>query len=139
MLQKTEFIWFDGKLVPWDQANPCVPTVHYGTGVFAAFALRLPDGSSAVFRLPGLSASSIPPNPWHQHALYRRRNFQAIVRAVVANKLSENHIPCLCRRSDERVHGNNRIIIAVWPEAPTSGRSPRRHPHQDQLLRPYAS
>ena len=21
MLQKTEFIWFDGKLVPWDQAQ----------------------------------------------------------------------------------------------------------------------
>ena len=55
MLQKTEFIWFDGKLVPWDQAQVHVLAhgLHYGTGVFEGIrAYACPDGSSAVFRLP---------------------------------------------------------------------------------------
>ena len=41
MLQKTEFIWFDGKLVPWDQAQVHVLAhgLHYGTGVFEASSL----------------------------------------------------------------------------------------------------
>ena len=35
-MQKTEFIWFDGKLVPWDQAQVHVLThaLHYGDSVF---------------------------------------------------------------------------------------------------------
>ena len=55
MFQKTEFIWFDGKLVPWDQAQVHVLAhgLHYGTGVFEGIrAYACPDGSSAVFRLP---------------------------------------------------------------------------------------
>jgi branched-chain amino acid aminotransferase len=36
MLDKTEKIWFDGKLVPWDEAKVHVltHTLHYGLGVF---------------------------------------------------------------------------------------------------------
>ena len=47
MLQKTEFIWFDGKLVPWDQAQVHVLAhgLHYGTGVFEGIrAYACPDG-----------------------------------------------------------------------------------------------
>ena len=54
-MQKTDFIWFDGKMVPWDEANVHVLThcLHYGTGVFEGIrTYKCPDGSSAVFRLP---------------------------------------------------------------------------------------
>ena len=45
MVQKAEKIWFDGKLVPWDEANVHVltHTLHYGCGVFEgirAYKLR---------------------------------------------------------------------------------------------------
>lgn len=47
-------IWFDGKLMPWDQANVHVltHTLHYGLGVFEGIrAYKCHDGSTAVFRL----------------------------------------------------------------------------------------
>ena len=46
-------IWFDGKLVPWKEANIHVltHTLHYGMGVFEGMrAYATPDGS-AIFRL----------------------------------------------------------------------------------------
>lgn len=54
MVQKSETIWFDGKQVPWDEANVHVltHTLHYGAGVFEGIrAYECADGSSEVFRL----------------------------------------------------------------------------------------
>jgi len=55
MIRKEAWIWMDGKLVPWDQANVHIlsHTMHYGYGAFEGIrAYRLADGRSAVFRLP---------------------------------------------------------------------------------------
>lgn len=54
MIKKEAWIWMDGKLVPWDQANVHIlsHTLHYGYGAFEGIrAYRLADGHSAVFRL----------------------------------------------------------------------------------------
>lgn len=54
MVQKAETIWFDGKQVPWDEANVHVLThaLHYGMGIFEGIrSYKCADGSSAVFRL----------------------------------------------------------------------------------------
>ena len=54
MVQKTEQIWFDGRFVPWGEANVHVltHTLHYGVGVFEGIrCYRCSDGSSAVLRL----------------------------------------------------------------------------------------
>jgi len=54
MIRKEAWIWMDGKLVPWDQANVHIlaHTLHYGYGAFEGIrAYRLADGRSAVFRL----------------------------------------------------------------------------------------
>ncbi|EGB13796.1 branched-chain amino acid aminotransferase [Pseudodesulfovibrio mercurii] len=54
MVQKSETIWFDGKQVPWDEANVHVLThaLHYATAVFEGIrAYECADGSSEVFRL----------------------------------------------------------------------------------------
>jgi len=51
--QKSDKIWFDGQLVPWDQATVHVAAhvIHYGSSVFEGIrAYALPDGP-AVFRL----------------------------------------------------------------------------------------
>jgi branched-chain amino acid aminotransferase len=51
---KTEKIWFDGKLVNWEDATVHVLShgLHYGTGYFEGIrCYALVDGRSAVFRL----------------------------------------------------------------------------------------
>jgi branched-chain amino acid aminotransferase len=53
-IEKTEKVWLDGELIPWDEAR--VPilthTLHYGLGVFEGIrCYRCDDGRSAVFRL----------------------------------------------------------------------------------------
>lgn len=53
-VSKTEKIWLDGKLVPWDAAQVHVMSLglHYGIGVFEGIrAYHCSDGRSAVFRL----------------------------------------------------------------------------------------
>jgi branched-chain amino acid aminotransferase len=52
-MQKSDKIWFDGQLVPWDQATVHVAShaIHYGSSVFEGIrAYALPDGP-AVFCL----------------------------------------------------------------------------------------
>lgn len=54
-MQTTKLIWFDGKLVPWDDARVHVLThsLHYGSAIFEGIrAYQCADGGSAVFRLP---------------------------------------------------------------------------------------
>jgi branched-chain amino acid aminotransferase len=51
---RADFIWMDGKLVPWDEANVHIMThtLHYGLGMFEGIrCYRRADGRSHVFRL----------------------------------------------------------------------------------------
>ncbi|MEW6267709.1 MAG: branched-chain-amino-acid transaminase [Thermodesulfobacteriota bacterium] len=53
-MEKSSWIWLDGRFVPWDEANVHVltHTLHYGLGVFEGIrCYRCDDGRSAVFRL----------------------------------------------------------------------------------------
>jgi hypothetical protein len=55
MVEKAKKIWFDGKLVDWDEANVHIltHTLHYGLGIFEGIrCYECEDGRSAVFRLP---------------------------------------------------------------------------------------
>ncbi|HXG51218.1 MAG TPA: branched-chain amino acid transaminase [candidate division Zixibacteria bacterium] len=54
MSLRTEKIWFDGKLVPWEDAKVHVlaHALHYGTAYFEGIrCYSMADGRSAVFRL----------------------------------------------------------------------------------------
>jgi branched-chain amino acid aminotransferase len=54
-VQRTDKIWLDGRLVPWDHAQVHVTThtLHYGLGVFEGVrCYECHDGRSAIFRLP---------------------------------------------------------------------------------------
>jgi branched-chain amino acid aminotransferase len=53
-MQPTDRIWFDGRLVRWDEATVHVTahTLHYGWGVFEGIrCYECSDGRSAIFRL----------------------------------------------------------------------------------------
>lgn len=55
MVEKAKYIWLDGSLVPWDQAQVHIltHTLHYGLGVFEGIrAYQCRDGRTAIFRLP---------------------------------------------------------------------------------------
>ena len=55
IVEKSDWIWMDGGLVPWDEANVHVltHTLHYGMGTFEGIrCYKLVDGRSAIFRLP---------------------------------------------------------------------------------------
>ena len=52
-MEPTKYIWLDGEMVPWEEANVHVLThaIHYGTAVFEGIrAYETPNGA-AVFRL----------------------------------------------------------------------------------------
>src|SRR5213082_102575 len=51
--EKTEKIWMDGELVPWDEARVHVLThsLHYGSGVFEGIRTYATADGPAVFRL----------------------------------------------------------------------------------------
>ncbi len=52
-MDKTKYIWMDGKLVDWDKAKVHVltHTLHYGLGVFEGIRFYETDKGPAVFRL----------------------------------------------------------------------------------------
>ncbi|WP_164561947.1 branched-chain amino acid transaminase [Nitratidesulfovibrio vulgaris] len=125
MVQKSETIWFDGKQVPWDEANVHVLThaLHYGVGVFEGIrAYRCADGSSAVFRLREhvqrlFSSAKIlrMEIPFTEDAI-----FDAIVETLQRNRLAEGYIRPLSFVGAGAMGvypGDNPVqtIIAVWP------------------------
>ena len=123
---RTDFIWMDGTLTPWDQANVHVltHTLHYGLGVFEGIrAYACVDGSSAVYRLAehvdrlfnsakilGLTI------PFTQECLV-----DACVETLRANKMTAGYIRPLVFVGSGKSMGVNpgenpiRVAIAVWP------------------------
>ncbi|EPR37607.1 branched-chain amino acid aminotransferase [Desulfovibrio sp. X2] len=124
MVQKTDKIWFDGKLVPWDEANVHVltHTLHYGVGVFEGIrAYKTVDGRSAVYRLKEHvkrlfdSARIMEMKVPHSE----EDIVKAIVETLQANQLAEAYIRPLMFIGDGvmGVHpGKNpiRTIVATW-------------------------
>lgn len=125
MVQKTDKIWFDGKLVPWGDANVHVltHTLHYGVGVFEGIrAYKCTDGRSAVFRLKEhvdrlFDSAKI----LHMTIPYSREEIvTAIVQTLQANQMAEGYIRPIVFIGDGMmgVHpGSNpiRVAIATWP------------------------
>ncbi len=124
-MQTTQFIWFDGKLVPWDQAQVHVLThaLHYGSAVFEGLrAYACADGSSAVFRLDDHCKRMVN----SAKILRMKMPFDAgqlesaCIETLEANKLAEGYIRPLAfvGYGEMGVYpGVNPVhtIIAVWP------------------------
>lgn len=124
-MQTTEYIWFDGKLVPWDKAQVHVLThsLHYGSAIFEGIrAYKCTDGGSAIFRLPDhcrrmINSAKIirMKEPYTAKELA-----DACVETVVANKLDAGYIRPLSFVGYGEMGvfpGQNPVqtIIACWP------------------------
>ncbi|MFU2208272.1 branched-chain amino acid transaminase [Solidesulfovibrio sp. C21] len=122
---RTDFIWMDGTLTPWDQANVHVLThaLHYGYAVFEGIrAYECVDGSSAVFRLKEHTARLFGSAkilgltiPFTQEQVAA-----ACVETLKANKMTAGYIRPLVFVGSGSMGvnpANNpiRLSIAVWP------------------------
>ena len=125
MSLKTEKIWFDGKLVDWEDARVHVlaHALHYGTGYFEGMrCYALADGRSAVFRLQEhirrlADSGKILgfPLPYSVTELER-----ATLEVIRANKLKECYIRPLAFLGfgEMGVYAPRNpvnVCIAVWP------------------------
>src|SRR2546426_10889807 len=99
-MEKTERIWLDGKLVPWEaaQVHVLTHTLHYGLGVFEGIrCYQCHDGRSAVFRL----REHIDRLYGSAHVLElavpdaRERPGHACLETVGGHRLREGYIPPL--------------------------------------------
>ncbi|MCY4262922.1 MAG: branched-chain amino acid transaminase [Candidatus Dadabacteria bacterium] len=118
-------IWFNGKTVPWNEANVHVltHTLHYGLGAFEGIrAYKCSDGRSAVLKLTEhmqrLYASA------HVACIEIPYDIQTLCDAVIEllreNELDEAYIRPIVFIGDGRkgiLPGDNpiNVAIAVWP------------------------
>ena len=123
-MEKSERIWFDGELVPWDRAQVHVLThaLHYGLAVFEGIrCYACDDGRSAIFRLRehidrlyGSAHVLDLPVPYP-----RERLTEACLETVRVNKLRECYIRPLVFPGDGEMglaaRPATRVAIAAWP------------------------
>jgi branched-chain amino acid aminotransferase len=135
-MQKTEKIWMDGTLVPWDEAQVHVltHTLHYGLGVFEGIrCYEGRDGRSAVFRLRehvdrlfGSAHVLDLAMPWTREQLV-----EACCDTVRANRLRECYLRPIAFLGEGEMglsaRPATRVAVAAWPWGAYLGDEGLRH------------
>jgi len=101
-MEKTSFIWMDGKLIPWDEAKMHVMShvIHYGSGEFSGARCYQNPNGSAIFRLRDHARRLIEScTIYGMEIPYTKEDIaEAMVATVEANKIPECYIrPILYR------------------------------------------
>lgn len=116
-------IWFDGKLVNWDDAKIHVLShvVHYGSSIFESMRCYRTSKGSAIFRMQAhIDRLYDSAKIYRMNIPYSKKDFShAVIRVVKENKLKE----CYIRPAVFRGYGSMgvnplenpiRCIIAAW-------------------------
>ncbi len=124
-VEKTERIWHNGALVPWDaaQVHILTHTLHYGLGVFEGIrCYRADDGTSAVFRLREHVERLFHSAKIVEIAMpYTREAIEtAIADTLRANRMSEGYIRPLVYLGAGAMgllpkDNPPQVAIVVWP------------------------
>jgi branched-chain amino acid aminotransferase len=131
---KSDFIWMDGELVPYEQATVHVitPTLHYGVGVFEGIRCYQTPQGPAVFRLPDhlerfLESIHVLGVMDFQYTVEEIRH--AVHQTIVANRFSECYIrPLLYLDGPMGLNmdlSRPRLAIATWEWGPYLGEEAR--------------
>jgi branched-chain amino acid aminotransferase len=95
-LQKTDWIWMNGRMVQWDEAKVHVLThaLHYGTGIFEGIRCYETQKGPAVFRLKDHINRMMDSAKIYMMKLpYSEQELaDAVVQTIRANKLKECYI-----------------------------------------------
>jgi branched-chain amino acid aminotransferase len=123
-MEKTERIWLDGTLVPWEaaQVHVLTHTLHYGLAVFEGIrCYQCHDGRSAIFRL----REHIDRLYGSAHVLElsmpypRERLVEACLETVRANRLRECYLRPIAFMGDGEMglaaQTPTRVAVAAWP------------------------
>ncbi|MDP1629179.1 MAG: aminotransferase class IV, partial [bacterium] len=96
MMETQKFIWMDGKLVPWGEANVHFLThsLHYGTGVFEGIRFYKTPKGPAIFRLPEhIDRLYESAKAFAMEIPFSKDEFsRAIIETIIANELEEGYI-----------------------------------------------
>lgn len=124
MMQPTESIWYNGKLVPWAEAKVHVltHTLHYGGGAFEGIRFYKTDKGPAIFRLDAhvdrllYSASVLKMDLSYT----KEQIIGAIINLVRVNKIEEGYIRPLMfygygKMGVSPIGCPVEFIIACWP------------------------
>lgn len=131
---KSDFIWMDGELVPYDQATVhfITPTLHYGLGVFEGIRCYQTPKGSAVFRLrehlerflDSIHILGIQDFPYTVEELR-----QGVHQTIRVNHFSECYIrPLMYLQGPLGLNMDNskpRVGIAAWEWGPYLGEEAR--------------
>jgi branched-chain amino acid aminotransferase len=132
---KSEFIWMDGELTPYEDATVHVitPTLHYGVGVFEGIrCYDTPDGP-AVFRLDDhlerfLDSIHILGIDDFPYSLDEMR--QAVYQTIQANNFKECYIrPLMYLQGPMGLNldrSRSRLAIAAWEWGPYLGEEAKK-------------
>jgi len=124
MADRDGFIWYDGKLVPWRDANTHVLThsLHYGLSVFEGLRAYNTVNGTAIFRLEEHMDRMF--NSAHIYMMkmpYDRQTLMEASREVVrANKLDSCYVRPIAFYGSEKMGVSPRgatvhVAIAAWP------------------------
>ena len=123
-MPKSEFIWMNGKLVPWDEAtiHICSHVIHYGSSVFegmrvydtpkGSMAFRLEEHTERLFNSAKIYRMEIP---------FTKDDINsAILNLVGVNKLKACYVRPVVYRGYESLGVDPTpcpidVAIAVWP------------------------
>ncbi len=122
-LPKSEFIWFDGELVPWDEAKIHVLShvVHYGSSIFEGIrCYKTPDGP-AIFRLePHLRRMYDSCKVYRIEIPFPKAELAAAIQqTILQNKLESCYIRPIVFRGYGQLGVEPRqcplnVVVAVW-------------------------
>ena len=107
-MQKSKYIWFDGKLVPWDQATVHVMShvVQYGSNVFEGMrAYATENGTGVWCMMPHVRRLYDSARIYRMEIPYTMEEMaQAIVDTVVANEHDSCYIRPIAYRGYDSIH-----------------------------------
>jgi branched-chain amino acid aminotransferase len=124
MSDRDGFIWYDGKLVPWREANTHVLThsLHYGLAVFEGVRAYKSSIGTAIFRVEEHTQRLINSGKIYMMTLpYDRKTLVDAQREVVrANKLESCYLRPLAFYGSEKmgispIGAKVHVAIAAWP------------------------
>ncbi|MHB1318042.1 MAG: branched-chain amino acid transaminase [Anaerolineae bacterium] len=122
-IPESEYIWFDGELVPWKDARIHVLShvVHYGSSIFEGIRCYKTPAGPAVFRLqPHLRRMYDSCKVYRMTIPYTREQFgQAILDTISKNGLDSCYVRPVVFRGYEQLGVEPRtcpvqVVIAVW-------------------------